>query len=293
MTQFLQQLVFGLGTGAIYASLGLAIVLIYRTAGMANFAQGEMAMFATYIAWELSRIGLPLVVAILLAIGISVLGGALIERTVIRPVENAPHLTVIMVTLGLFLVLNNTAAWLFSSDTHKFPALFSSKVWDAGGVYINAQSVGTLGTVLVVMGALFALLRFTKVGLALRAVSSNAESAELVGISSNRMLLLGWGLASGLGTLSGVLIAPTVYLDPNMMFNVLIFAFAAATLGGFDSLVGAVVGGLVLGVVENLAGVYVNWIGSDLQILVPLALIIAVLLVRPSGLFGSREVARL
>jgi len=292
MTLFLQLVVDGIGSGAIYASLALALVLIYRSTGLLNFAQGEMAMFATFIAWVMTDSGVPVGLAIVGGMAFAMVGGAGIERLLIRPVEASSHLAIVIVTIGLFIALNALAGSIWGYDGEQFPDIFPGDVYDLGGVSLRAETVGILAVLLAVCGLLFLLLQRTKVGLAMRAVASNPESSGLVGISVGRMLMFGWGLAGALGALAGALIAPEIFVSPNMMLGVLIYAFAAATLGGFDSPVGAVVGGLTVGVSENLAAEYIDFIRSDLKLAVAFLLILGVLLVRPSGLFGSNEVAR-
>jgi branched-chain amino acid transport system permease protein len=292
MADFLQQIVEGLGSGAIYASLALALVLIYQFTGIVNFAQGELAMFSTYIAWQFVDGGLPFWLALVLTLAVSFVGGMLIERVVIRPVEGAPELTVVIVTVGLFIFVNAAAGWIWSFLIKDFPNPFPRGALSAGGVSVGYSTLGILAVVGAVMGLLYLLFRHTKIGLGMRAVATNPDSARLVGIRVGWMLALGWGLAATVGAVSGTMVAPLLFLEPNMMGGVLIYAFAAATLGGFDSPVGAVVGGLIVGVVETLAGAYVGFIGSDLKIGVPLVVILCVLLLRPQGLFGRAAVER-
>ncbi|WP_068923262.1 branched-chain amino acid ABC transporter permease [Planobispora rosea] len=292
MAGFLQQLVEGLGAGAVYASLALALVLIYRFTGIVNFAQGEMAMFSTYIAWQFTVAGLPFWLALVLTLAVSFAGGMLIERIVIRPVEGAPELTVVIVTVGLFIFVNAAAGWIWTFLIKDFPNPFPGGAVEAGGLSVGYSTLGVLAVVAVVMGLLYLLFQHTKVGLGMRAVAANPDSARLVGIRVGWMLALGWGLAATVGAVSGILVAPLLFLEPNMMGGVLIYAFAAATLGGFDSPAGAVAGGLTVGVAETLAGAYVGFIGSDLKVGVPLAIILFVLLLRPQGLFGRAVVER-
>ena len=292
MALFLQQTINGIAMGAIYASLALALVLIYRSTHIVNFAQGEMAMFSTFVAWQLTESGWPIWAAIALTLGLSFIGGVVVERVVIRPVENAPILTVVIVTLGLLLVFNQGAGWIWNFLVKSFPNPFPSEIWEAGDVRIPASSLGIVAVLVFTVVFLYLLFQHTKVGLAMRAAAANPESSRLVGINVGRMLMLGWGLAAMLGALSGVMIAPRLFLEPNMMLTVQIYAFAAATLGGFDSPVGAVVGGIVVGVAENLAGTYVGFIGSDLKIAVALLIIFGVLMVKPTGLFGRQVVTR-
>ncbi|MFC6014502.1 branched-chain amino acid ABC transporter permease [Nocardia lasii] len=291
MTEFLQQLIEGLSAGAIYAGLALALVLIYRFTGIVNFAQGELAMFSAFLAWQLSQF-MPFWAALPLTLVISFLGGMLIERVIIRPVEGAPEITLVIVTVGLFFAVNAIAGWIWSYQTKSFPNPFPEGAFRGGGVSVGYGSLGILGVVAAAMGALYLLFRFTRIGLAMRAVACNPQSAKLVGIRVGTVLALGWGLAALVGAVSGVLSAPLLFLEPNMMGGVVIYAFAAATLGGFDSPGGAVAGGLIVGVAETLTGAYVDAIGTELKIGVPLVIILGVLLLRPQGLFGHAAVER-
>ena len=292
MERFLQVVVDGIADGSIYGTLALALVLIFRSTGIVNFAQGEMAMFATFVAWGLHHGGRPLWLALLGAFAVALLGGMAIERLLIRPVEGAGPLPVVIVTLGLFILVNAAAGWIWGFTNRGFPSIFPSGVVRVGGVELSIESLGVIAVLLAVVGLLGLLFQRTKLGLAMRAAALNPDSSRLVGIRVGRMLMLGWGLAALLGALAGVLVAPRLFLDVNMMGGVLVYAFAGAALGGFDSPLGAVVGSWIIGVTENLAGTYVSAIGADLKVLVPLAVIFVVLLARPSGLFGSPEVTR-
>jgi len=292
MTQLVQQIIDGIATGSIYASLALALVLIFRSTHVVNFAQGEMAMFSTFVAWQLTESGFPIWGAIAVTLAVSFLAGVVIERTIIRPVESASALRVVIVTLGLLLVFNQGAGWIWDFLIKKFPDPFPARIYEAGDLRLSMQTIGIVLVLIVTVAFLYVLFQHTKVGLAMRVAATNPESSRLVGIRVGQMLMLGWGLAAMLGALAGVMVAPKLFLEPNMMFGVQIYAFAAATLGGFDSPVGAVVGGITVGVVENLAGTYVDWIGADLKIAVPLVVILTVLLVKPTGLFGAKTVMR-
>ncbi|MCF6524408.1 branched-chain amino acid ABC transporter permease [Streptomyces sp. JJ36] len=292
MTEFLQQVVQGVGSGAVYASLALALVLIHRFTGIVNLAQGELAMFSTYVAWQLVHSGMPFWLALPVTLGVSFVGGMLIERVIVRPVEGAPELTIVIVTVGLFIFVNAAAGLIWSFTVKSFPQPFPDGGAELAGVRLGWSVLGVVGVVAAVMGLLYLLFRHTSVGLTMRAVSCNPVSARLSGVRVGRVLMLGWGLAATVGALSGVLVAPQLFLEPNMMGGVLIYAFAAATLGGFDSPVGAVAGGLVVGVAETLAGAYVDAVGADLKIGVPLLIILVVLLLRPQGLFGRAAVER-
>lgn len=295
MQLFLSQLMNGLGNGVIYASLALALVLIYRTTGLLNFAQGEMALFSTYVTWKLAdpaEIGMPIVAAIAVSMLIAFIAGALLERIVIRPVERSSPLVIVIVTIGLFLAINSIAQAVFGTDTKQLPSAFSDTAWMVGGVRITAQ---TLGLVAVLAGEcilLWLLLQKTRIGLALRSVASSPESSRLVGIGTGNMLMLGWAISAALGAVAGAMIVPmTPGLSAGSMQAVLVYAFAAAALGGFDSPLGAVVGGIIVGIAQALAIQYVDPL-NDIELIVPFALIGAVLLFRPTGLFGRRVVER-
>jgi branched-chain amino acid transport system permease protein len=290
--EFWQQVVDGLASGGIYASLALAIVLVYRSTRVINLAQGEMAMFTTFIAWTLLHHGFSYWPAFVLTLLIAFAGGVAIEEALIRPVRNRPPLTTIIVTLGLFVALNGAATWEWGGDVKDFPSPFSTRPVHVGGVAFSIQDFGIIGVSLGLVALLWLFFRFTKLGLALRAAAVNPDESRLVGVRVSWMLALGWGIAAMLGAVSGLMVAPIVFLEPNMMQGVLLYAFAAAVLGGLDSPLGAVVGGLLLGVTLNLLGTYVNFIGSELQLAVGLAIILGVLLVRPAGLFGREAVRR-
>jgi branched-chain amino acid transport system permease protein len=287
-----QQVVSGLATGGIYASLALALVMIYQATDVVNFAQGEMAMFATYIAWTLLAAGLPYWIAFGATVVAAFAGGLLIERVVIRPVENAPILTIVIVTLGLLVICNSVAGWVWTYVQKPFVSPFPSTPLRLGTVVFGAHDLGQIGVTLLVLFSIYLFFQFTPLGLAMRAAAQNPVSSRLVGIRVGWMLALGWGLAAVFGAVAGMMIAPVLTLEPNMMGGIQIYAFAAATLGGFTSPVGAVVGGFIVGVVENLVGTYVSFIGTELKLTVALAMIIIVLLVKPSGLFGRPVVRR-
>jgi branched-chain amino acid transport system permease protein len=287
-----QQVVSGLATGGIYASLALALVMIYQATDVVNFAQGEMAMFSTYLAWTFLQAGMPYWVAFCCTVALAFVAGLVIERVVIRPVENAPILSIVIVTLGLLVILNSTAGWIYSYIQKPFPSPFPSKPIRIGNIVFGAHDLGAIGVTLVVLALLFAFFRYTTLGLAMRAAAQNPASSRLCGIRVSWMLALGWGLAAAFGAVAGIMVAPVVFLDPNMMVGIQLYAFAAATVGGFTSPLGAVVGGLLVGVTENLVGTYVSFIGTELKLTVALAMIIVVLLVRPSGLFGRTVVRR-
>jgi branched-chain amino acid transport system permease protein len=288
MHEFLQQVFSGLAAGAIYASVALALVMIYRSTDLVNFAQGEMAMFSTYIAWTLVNAGLPFWVAFVITLVVSFVGGMVIERVVIRPVENAPVLAAVVVTIGLLLIFNSLAGWIYSYTVQDFPSPFPDR--PLLGALITTRDLGVIAVTLIMLVILFVFFRYTSTGLAMRAAAQNPVSARLCGIRVGRMLAIGWGLAAAIGATAGIMVAPVLFLDPNMMGGVLLYAFAGALLGGISSPVGAVIGGLIVGVTENLVGTYL--IASQLKLTVALALIILVLVFRPNGLFGTAIVRR-
>ncbi len=292
MDTFFQQVISGLATGGIYGSLALALVMIYQATDVVNYAQGEMAMFSTYLAWTMINAGLPYWVAFFATLVLAFVGGVVIERVVIRPVENAPVLTIVMVCIGLLVILRSIAGWIYSYIQKPFPSPFPQTPLQLGALILGAHDVGAIGVTLVVLVFLYVFFRYTPLGLAMRAAAQNPVSSRLVGIRVGWMLALGWGLAALVGAVGGMMVAPIVFLDPNMMAGILIYAFASATLGGFNSPGGAVVGGFIVGVVENLVGTYVKFIGTELKLTVALAMILIVLVVRPSGLFGRVAVHR-
>ncbi len=289
MNEFLHQLVAGLATGGIYASVALALVMIYQATHHINFAQGEMAMFSTFVAWALIEAGLPYWGAFALTVLISFVIAMVIEFAVIRPMHNAPELSVVVVFIGLLVIFHSLAGWLFGYTIKSFPSPFPANAW-YGSELMSAHQVGAIVVALVMVALLFSFFAFTPIGLALRAAAQNAPSSRLVGINVGHMLMLGWGLAGAIGAVAGMMVAPVVFLDPNMMTGVLIYAFAGALIGGIDNPVGAVLGGFIVGVLENLIGTYV--VGTELKLSVALVLIVGVLIVRPSGLLGRKIVTR-
>ena len=288
MHQFSQQIFSGLAAGAIYASLALALVMIYRATELVNFAQGEMAMFSTYIAWSLVNGGVPFWAAFVITLVVSFLGGMAIERVLVRPVENASVLAAVIVTIALGLIFNSLAGWFYTYTVQDFRSPFPDR--PLLGALITSQDLGVIGVTLVMLVLLFTFFRFTKTGLAMRAAAQNPESARLCGIPVGRMLAIGWGLAATIGATAGIMVAPVLFLDPYMMSGVLLYAFAGALLGGITSPVGAVIGGLIVGVTENLVGTYL--IPTQLKLTLALVLIILVLMFRPNGLFGTAIVRR-
>ncbi len=291
----MQRVFDGLAAGAVYAILALAIVVIFRASGLLNFAQGELAMFTTFIAWTLLDAGIPWWAATLLAMVIGFVIGAVLYRLLIVRLggPSGNPLAIVIVTIGLFLILNDGAGIIWGSNPAKVPRVFGDGRVEILGAGIAVQVIGLLGVLAVLVIGFGLLFQRTKLGLALRAVTANQESAALAGVKVMTTLMIGWGLAAGIGALAGTFTASqNLGVDANMMQVALIYAFAAATLGGFDSPLGAVVGGLIIGLVSELVVGYVDIIGPDLRLLPGFVLVLVVLLVRPQGLFGSARVAR-
>jgi branched-chain amino acid transport system permease protein len=292
VADFLQQVVSGLASGGIYASLALALVLIYRATHVVNFAQGEMAMFTTFVAWSLME-RLDYWPAFVLTLLVAFAGGAALELTLIRPLQDAPVLTTVIVTIGLLIGLNGLARIIWGNEPRVLESPFSTDPIRIGGVAFSAQDLGIIVVSLAIVALLWLFFRYTKLGLGMRAAAVNPAASRLVGVRVAMMLAFGWGFAAVLGAVAGMMAAPPLgSFDQNLMQPLLLYAFAAAVLGGIDSPLGAVVGGLAIGVIVNLAGAYIDFVGADLRLPVALLVILAVLLVRPAGLFGHEAVRR-
>jgi branched-chain amino acid transport system permease protein len=300
MEQFLQQVASGLANGAIYACLALALVMIFVSTDHINFAQGEMAMFSAYICWQLMQWGLNFWVALPVVAMISFLVGVSIERVILRPLHNAPVLSIVVVFIGLLAIFHSLAGGIWGHTIKDSPSPFP-KVTFAGSGYIGPHQIGMIAVTLILLLVLFAFFRFTPLGLAMRAAAQNPVSARLAGVRVDWMLALGWGLAAAIGAVAGALVAPAVYLEPNMMASILLYGFAGALVGGISSPGGAVAGGFIVGVLENLiayfgnlleksSGIYI--VGNGEKLTVALVIVITVLTLKPSGLFGHVTVKR-
>jgi branched-chain amino acid transport system permease protein len=291
MELLLQQVLAGLANGAIYALMALAVVMIYQAIDHLNFAQGEMAMFSTFIAWQLMQWGEPYWLAFVLALIVSFVGGIVIDRILFRPIHNAPILSQLVAFIALFSILNSSAGEIWNFTIKSFPTPFGMQPL-FGERLIGTHQAGMIGVTLVLLGLLYLFFRGTRLGLAMRAAAANPDSARLVGIRVGWMIALGWGMSAAIGAVAGMLIAPVVFLEPNMMLGVLLYGFTGAVLGGLSSPGGAVAGGFAVGVIENLAGTFIPYFGRDLKLTIALVLIVAVLLFRPSGVFGRAVVSR-
>jgi branched-chain amino acid transport system permease protein len=281
MAYFIQLIVEGFATGSIYGALALAIVLVNRATGLINFAQGAMAVLATFVAYAATKAGVPLPVAFLIAFIFAFLYGAVVERLIVRKFEGGDPDTAVVVTIGLLLLTTGISALFFGYEPQQFPSMFPDGSIDLAGVFLSIRSVGTILVLLVVMFALQMLFRVTKIGLAMRAVADNPQSSALSGLPVSGLLMLGWALAALLGSVAGVLVAPTLFISPGMLDHVLVYALMAAILGGLDSPLGAVVAAWSIGIIENLAGAYVPFFGDDLKIAVPFLLVMVVMILRP------------
>jgi branched-chain amino acid transport system permease protein len=232
--------------------------------------------------------GVPYWGAFFITVAVAFLGGVVLERVVIQPVENAPVLSVVIVFIGLLVIFNSLAGWIYSYTIKPFPSPFPEQPL-FGNSYVSSHELGSMSVTMIVLLLVFLFFRFTPLGLAMRAAAQNASSSRLVGVRVGWMLALGWGLASAIGAVAGIMVAPVVFLEPNMMGGILLYAFAGALLGGIDSPGGAVLGGFLVGVLENVVGLY---LGSEVKLTVALVIIVGVLVVRPSGLFGKVHVVR-
>jgi branched-chain amino acid transport system permease protein len=291
MQLLLQQVIAGLASGAIYALMALAVVMIFLAIDHLNFAQGEMATLSAFVAWQLIAWGTPYWVAFVAVVILSFIGGVAIERIMFKPLHNASILSQLVAFIALFSILNSGDGYLWDYTIKTFPTPFGTSPF-LGSVLIGSHQAGMIGVTVVLLGFLYLFFRGTRLGLAMRAAAHNPESARLVGIRVGWMTALGWGIAAAIGAIAGMLIAPIVFLDPNMMFGVLLYGFAGAVLGGLTSPGGAVLGGFAVGVIENLAGTFIPYVGRDLKLTIALLVIVAVLMVRPSGLFGRTAVSR-
>ncbi len=284
----IHQIMSGIATGGIYASVALALVMIYQATHHVNFAQGEMATFSTYIALTFINAGFPYWIAFAAAVVVSFGIGVAIERILMRPLADAPILASVGVFVGLLLIVNSLSGWFFDYTIKQFPSPFPDRPMLGG--YLSGHEVGSTAVTLIVLISVYLFFRHTRLGLAMRAAAFNATSSRLVGVRVGWMLALGWGLAAAIGAVAGCMVAPIVFLDPNMMSGILLYAFAGALLGGIDNPLGAVLGGFAVGVIENIGGAYV--VGTELKLTMALVIIVAVLTIKPTGLMGRRVYSR-
>ena len=300
MEQLIQQVASGLANGAIYACLALALVMIFVSTDHINFAQGELAMFSAYLVWQLLDWGVDFWLALLAVALFSFLLGVAIERIILRPLHHAPILSVVVVFIGLLAIFHSLAGAIWGHTIKAVPSPFPNITFTGSG-FIGPHQIGMILVTTALLVALFAFFRLTPLGLAMRAAAQNPTSARLAGIRVDWMLALGWGLAAAIGAVAGTLVAPVVYLEPNMMASILLYGFAGALVGGISSPGGAVAGGFIVGVLENLIAYFGNLlekatglyiIGNGEKLMVALIIVITVLTLKPSGLFGHVTVKR-
>lgn len=289
MQGIIHQILSGIATGGIYASVALALVMIYQATHHVNFAQGEMATLSTYIAYTMVTAGWPYWLAFAATVAFSFVLGVMIERILMRPMANAPVLASVGIFIGLLLIVNALTGWIWDFTIKTFPSPFYNETPLLGG-FMSGHELGSTVVTLIVLLAVYLFFRHTSLGLAMRAAAYNPVSSRLVGVRVGWMLALGWGLAAAIGAVAGMMIAPIVFLDPNMMSGVLLYAFAGALLGGIENPLGAVVGGFAVGVIENLGGAYI--VGTELKLTLALVIIVAVLMIKPAGLFGRVVMSR-
>jgi branched-chain amino acid transport system permease protein len=294
---FAQLTVQGLALGAVYGILALALVLVYRATHVINFAQGELALLTTYIAYQLIQWGLSYWEAFFATLAIAFVLGLVLELTLIRPVLHRSVIAAVIVTVGLFVLIDGIVNWIWGGDFKFMPSPFGTKIYHVGGVSIARLYIGMFVVVIVAVLLVWALFRFTKLGLGMRAAALRPAEAAFVGVRVPWMLAIGWGLATLLGAVAGLMAEPSQFvLQPTLMQPILVYAFAAAVLGGLDSPAGAVIGGLLIGVSLSLVVQYGHIgsfkITSELQTPAAFAVILVVLLLKPEGLFGHRSVRR-
>ncbi len=283
------QVVSGLATGCVYALIALGFVLIYKATDVVNFAQGEFVMVSGFISYTLLiGLGLSYWLVFLATIALSGLMGVILERVVVRPIMDAPIFSIVIATIGASIVMRSSAGIVYGYDVLPLPTIFSKDPVRFGVVTFTVMDVGVIGFSLVIMLALYLFFRLTKTGLAMRATAQSQTAARLMGVSVRRIFSLTWAISAAVGGVAGVLIAPIIYLDPNLGF-IGVKAFAGAILGGFGSIPGAIVGGMLLGILENLSGYFFN---AGIKQVSTYILLILVLVVRPGGLFGAAAVRR-
>jgi len=285
-----QIIVGGLIYGCIYALVALGLVLIFKTTEVANFAHGEMAMLTTFVSYVfLSSYGFPYIVSLILALLFASIFGMIIYLFFMKRIQSAPHLNQVVLTLGLFLIFNGIAGIIWGYQPSSFPEVFHGAPFEVGGIFITANEIFFVILTLFLMFLFFLIFKFTRMGLGMRAASQDLIASRLMGIKVSRVFMGAWVIGTALGGIAGMMTAPVTFLSPNMMSEVLILAFAGAVLGGFISLPGAVIGGLIVGVFESLVSYY---IAPELKIVYVFLLILVVLYVRPQGIFGGAKIVK-
>ena len=295
MSLFVERMFNGLADGTIYALLALALVVIFRSTGQLNFAQGEIGMFGAYVVSTLTLSGLAVWPAIFVAMVVGFAFNAGVERVVVRPIEVRSPGAVLVALIGVFLATNQLTAMIWGVDARSLPSPFPDDADDFVrilGAPIRIARLGTIGVLIVVVLLLYLLFNKTKIGLAMRVVANNQDSSRLVGIKVGFVLRLGWGLAGAIGVLSACLLAPSAGLTLTLMLGPFLLASVAAVLGGLNSLLGAIVGGITIGLVEAFIVGYVDFLGADMLFPVMLVILLGTLIFRPAGMFGTEKVER-
>ncbi len=279
----------GLVSGATYGLIAMGFALIYKSTGVVNFAQGELVMLTAYVSFSLANtLGLSLVPLLIVTIPISMVIGLALERLIIRPMLGEPVFSIVMATVGLAVILRGIVVLIWGSEPLNFPAGLPTRVVSVAGVPFYPAQLCLLGALALVTLGAWLFLRFTRLGMAMRAVAANETAALLMGISVDRIHAAAWMLSAGIAAVAGVLFAVNFKLAPDLWFQGL-KSFPAVILGGLDSVIGAALAGLIIGVIENLAQGY---LGEGLREIAGFVVIIIVLMVRPYGLFGSADIER-
>lgn len=286
----MQIIISGLIFGCVYGLAGLGMVLIYKTTGVVNFAQGEMAMITTFVSFLfLSSLNMPYLVSFFLALSFAAILGIVIYQVFMKRIQNQSHIFQMVMTLGLFLILNGVAGLIWGHHPTSYPEAVQGAPFQIGSVFVTPNELFVVGLTAVLMLLFFFLFKYSKVGLAMRASSQDITAAKLMGVKVSTVFLSIWAIGAILGGVAGMMTAPITFLNINMMFTVLVMAFAAAVLGGFVSLPGALIGGLIVGVFENLVSYYG---APEMKMVYTFLLIVAVLYIRPQGIFGGEKMVK-
>ncbi|WP_353892744.1 branched-chain amino acid ABC transporter permease [Proteinivorax hydrogeniformans] len=289
MTTFLQNVVAGMETGSLYALAALGVVLIFRVSAVTNFAQGEMAMFSSFVAWTIWRnlaeagFPYPYPVAFIATILFAICFGYVVERFFIRPASKGSMVGKMIVTLGLIMMVNGGAAAIFGTDSHFMPRAIQGNM-NIGGVLLRPHAIFVMSLALILMTSLFIMIKKSMFGVAIRATAQNDTAARLMGVPTSKVSSYSWIIATVLGAIAGILIAPATNVHTGMMADVHLKSFIAAVLGGFTSFIGPVIGGLTIGIMDNLVGYYIS---TSWQTVIVYGFLILVLIFKPYGIFGK------
>ncbi len=285
----LQVIFSGLATGSIYALVALGLALIYNTTEHVNFAQGEMSMVSAFIGFTFFQmLGLSLFISIILTLIISALLGIIVERLIIRPAIRAPHFNIFIITLGLSIVMKSASGFIWSHNDYPYPSIFPDKTISLGSVTVDMIGLGNIGTTVLLMLILYIFFKYTRYGTAMRAVSESQNASLLMGVNVNQSFAVTWAISFLVAAVAGILMAPVIFLSTHMGI-VVINGFAAAILGGWGSIPGAIIGGMLLGVIDNVAPLYLP---SQIKNIIPFMIIFVVLVIRPKGIMGVEKFSK-